>query len=98
MGHIAVAVPASHAFSSFGHHIVYAASFYKFGVELSVAAYTVVHNNLGRSILGPYGLMLAVGYKIGYVLHAIDALKAIVGCHVVVGHMAVVARGIAGVR
>ena len=63
-----------------------------------MATDAVVHDDFGTGRLGADGLTLGAGDEIGHMLHAVDSLEAVVGHDVAVGHMAVVARGVATVR
>lgn len=98
MGYIAVAVPTGHSLSSLGFHEVNTSGLDELSIKLSVASDTVVHDDLGTRILGLNGLVLTACHKVGYMLHAVEPFKKVMGGNVAVGHVAVVACGITAMR
>ena len=98
MGHVAVTVPASLAFATFGHHVVHAAGLDKLLVELRMATDAVVHDHLGTHVFSHDGLTFGVGDEIGHMFQAVHRLETILGHQVGVRHMAVVASGVSAMR
>ena len=93
--HIEVAVSAGNAFAALRTHIVDLAGAHHARIKLSVATDAVVHDDLRAGVLCDDRPMLAVGDKIGNVLHAVKAFEEIFRRQRGVRNMAVVARCIA---
>lgn len=98
MGYVAVTVPAGHALAALGQHVVDAPRFDKLRVELCVTTDAVVHDYFRAGGLGTDGLMLGVGDKVSHMLHAINALEAIMSHYIAMGHVTIVARGVTPMR
>ena len=93
-----MAVPAHLTSLSLLLHVTHTARLYKLLIQLGVAAYAVVHHHLSCQRLGHWGLSLGMGHKIGRVLQSVHRLETIFQGEVLVGHMAVVTRGVSSVR
>ena len=98
MWHIAVAIPTSHALSTFCHHVIDATCAHEFLVELCVAAYAVIHNHTCTGVFGCYCLSLIKRNELANMVHSVFRLEVILGEDVVVWYVTVVTRGVATMR
>ena len=96
--HIAVAVPAGFSGIALDVHVSDAPRIDQFGVEGGVTPHAVFHDDLSALVDGADGLSLLARDKLVNVVHAVFAFEEILPKDIVVRHVAVVARGVAGVR
>ena len=98
MGHISVAVPTGLSSITLDVHVGDASRIDEFSIEGGMTSHAVLHDYLSALIDGTYGLSLLARDKLVNVVHAVFAFEEILPKDIVVRHVAVVARGVAGVR
>lgn len=98
MRYIAVTVPAGLSSPAFSVHIGDATSIDQLGIECCVAAHTVLHDDLCTLVDRLDVLPLLARDELIDVVHPVFALEEILAEDVIVGDVAVVARGVACVR
>lgn len=98
MRYIAVAVPAGLSSSALSVHIGDATSIDQLGIERCVTAYAVLHDDLCTLINRLDGLPLLARDELIDVVHPVFALEEVLAEDIIVGDVAVVARGVACVR
>ena len=79
-------------------HITHASSLHKLLIQLRMTADAVIHYYLAGQRFCHRRLPLSMGYKICRVLQSVHRLEAVLQRKVLVGHMAVVTRGVSPVR
>ena len=98
MRYITVAVPAGLSSTALCVHIGDATSIDQLGIERCVAAHAVLHNGLCTLVDRLDGLSLLARDELIDVVHPVFALEEVLAEDVVVGDVAIVARGVACVR
>ena len=97
MGHISVAIPASFPLVTLDVHVRDTSGVDDFGVEGSMTAYTVLHDDLCTLVDGLYSLSLLSRDELIHVVHTVLALEVILSEDIVMRYVAVVASGVSGV-
>ena len=95
MRYIAVAVPAGLPSPALSVHIGDATSIDQLGIERCVAAHAVLHNDLCTLVDRLDGLSLLARDELIDVVHPVFALEEVLAEDIIVGDVAVVARGVA---
>ena len=90
-----MAVPADLAFAHGSHHIVHLSGVDQCGVEVGVTTDAVVHDDLVGSFAWTWRLTFEVGHELRYMVKTIGCLEEVLAGDVLMGHMTVVACGIA---
>jgi hypothetical protein len=98
MGHISVAIPASFPLVTLDVHVGDTSGVDDFGVEGSMTAYTVLHDDLCTLVDGLYSLSLLSRDELIHVVHTVLALEVILSEDIVMRYVAVVASGITSMR
>ena len=93
-----MAIPTCFSLAFFDHRIVNASRVDDFLVELGMAAYAIVHDDLGTGIFGHDGLPFGVCNKIGYMFQTVHGFESVFFDDVLVWYMTVVAGGVTAVR